>query len=165
MYPPCKFIHGSSIIRRLCSHRGRRLSSDEKDYKMRKRCQYHKLLQWGWQSGVSIGVTIRVSFAKSFVREVTAVKKDVIVLLDVGDSMGDSLPGDLLVTEGTSKLSVFVALVVELLDTVAYAITFNISGASVVLSLVSIHFDITFIQKSAAMTCQPSRKTLVFILL
>nr|PNR50087.1 hypothetical protein PHYPA_011984 [Physcomitrium patens] len=99
------------------------------------------------------------------VHEVTAVKKDVIVLLDVGDSMGDSLPGDLLVTEGTSKLSVFVALVVELLDTVAYAITFNISGASVVLSLVSIHFDITFIQKSAAMTCQPSRKTLVFILL
>lgn len=48
---------------------------------------------------------------------VTAVEKDVIVLLDVGNSMGDKLPGDLLVPLNQSKLDVSVALVVELLDT------------------------------------------------
>lgn len=72
----------------------------------------------------------------------TAVKKDVIVLLDTANSMGGQLPGDLLVTAAISKLSASLSIVTELLDTLAYGdrvtvITFTSSGANIVLSPVS----------------------------
>ena len=70
------------------------------------------------------------------------MKKDVIVLLDTGNSMGAQLPGDLLVTATISKLSASISIVTELLDTLAYGdrvtvVTFTSSGAQLVLPPVS----------------------------
>jgi len=74
---------------------------------------------------------------------VTAVKKDVVVLLDAGNSMGDSLPGDLLVTTSTTKFQALVSMLTSFLDTLAIGdritiVTFTSSAAaSSVLSPVS----------------------------
>ena len=70
------------------------------------------------------------------------MQKDVIVLLDTGNSMGDNVPSDLLVQSDISKLSAASSIVTQLLDTFAYGdrvtiITFTSSGAQIVLSPVS----------------------------
>lgn len=77
---------------------------------------------------------------------VTAIKKDVIVLLDTGNTMGDLLPGDLLDSADITKLNASLSVVNELLDTFAYGdrvtvITFTNSGARTVLSPVSMYSE------------------------
>lgn len=74
---------------------------------------------------------------------VTAIKKDVIVLLDTGNTMGDLLPGDLLDSADITKLNASLSVVNELLDTFAYGdrvtvITFTNSGARTVLSPITV---------------------------
>lgn len=81
----------------------------------------------------------------------TSVKKDVIVLLDTGISMGGQLPGDLLVTAPISKLSASISIVTELLDTLAYGdrvtvVTFTSSGAQFVLPPMTITGNATAVQ-------------------
>ncbi|KAG0568493.1 hypothetical protein KC19_6G023200 [Ceratodon purpureus] len=81
----------------------------------------------------------------------TSVKKDVIVLLDTGNSMGDKLPSDLLVTAAISKLSASFSIVTELLDTLAYGdrvtvITFTSFGAQTVLPPMTITGNATAVQ-------------------
>lgn len=48
------------------------------------------------------------------------MKKDVVVLLDAGNSMGENLPGDLLVTASTSKFQATLSILSDFLDTLAF---------------------------------------------
>ena len=49
----------------------------------------------------------------------TAVKKDLVILLDGGNSMGDTLPGDLFIAS-EAKFTAAVNMITELLDTLTY---------------------------------------------
>lgn len=48
----------------------------------------------------------------------TAVKKDLVILLDGGNSMGDTLPTDIFASE--NKFNAAVDMITELLDTLTY---------------------------------------------
>lgn len=66
---------------------------------------------------------------------VTAVKKDVVVLLDAGNSMGENLPGDLLVTASTTKFQATLSILSDFLDTLAFGdritiVTFTSTSAT-----------------------------------
>lgn len=66
---------------------------------------------------------------------VIAVKKDVVVLLDARNSMGDSLPNDLLVTAGTTKFQATLSILLDFLDTLAFGdritiVTFDSTSAA-----------------------------------
>ena len=66
-----------------------------------------------------------------------------MVLLDTGNSMGDTLPNDMLVPRpNTSKLSASISIIIDLLDTLVFGdhvtvITLASSGATIVLPPVS----------------------------
>ena len=75
----------------------------------------------------------------------TAVLKDLIVLLDAGNSMGENLPVDILQQNGFKKFSAAVYMINALLDTLTYndrvsIITFSSSAqANLVAMTVSAH--------------------------
>jgi hypothetical protein len=51
----------------------------------------------------------------------TAVQKDLIILLDGGNSMGGVLPGDILISRASyTKFTASVNIIKELLDTLTY---------------------------------------------
>ena len=77
----------------------------------------------------------------------TAVLKDLIVLLDAGNSMGGNLPADIFQQNGFTKFSASVYMINALLDTLTYGdrvsiVTFSSSAqANLVDMTVSGHVE------------------------
>lgn len=50
----------------------------------------------------------------------TAVTKDLVILLDGGNSMGDDLPVDIFISKGVTKFDTSINIIKALLDTLTY---------------------------------------------